>query len=340
MTFFRSGARTGALRAGFRRSAFALALAVSAATPALAFAAAPGTDPDPSTAPNPVERVRFYVDPQSRPAAQAAAWRRSRPQDAAAMERIARQPVATWFGGWNRDIRGEVDRLVSAAAAQGAAPVMVAYNIPQRDCGQYSAGGARTAGDYRRWIRAFAAGIRNRRAVVVLEPDATMVMDCLNAQRREERFAMLRDAVDVLKAAGATVYVDGGSAGWGRPDEMAGRLRSAGVERADGFALNVSNFIGTPQNVAYGERVSRALGGKHFVIDTSRNGAGTANGREWCNAQGQALGNAPTSRTGHRLVDAYLWVKTPGESDGTCNGGPTAGAWWADYALGLARRAR
>ena len=34
-----------------------------------------------------------------------------------------------------------------------------------------------------------------------------------------------------------------------------------------------------------------------------------------------------------------LWIKTPGESDGECHGGPAAGAWWPTYALGLARRA-
>ena len=38
-------------------------------------------------------------------------------------------------------------------------------------------------------------------------------------------------------------------------------------------------------------------------------------------------------------MDAYLWVKTPGESDGTCNGGPRAGQWWPEYALGLSRTA-
>jgi cellulase/cellobiase CelA1 len=36
---------------------------------------------------------------------------------------------------------------------------------------------------------------------------------------------------------------------------------------------------------------------------------------------------------------SYFWIKRPGESDGTCNGGPPAGQWWADYALGLAQRA-
>jgi endoglucanase len=335
MIEIRSGARQGATRRAVRRLAPALFLAAGAlaATPRAAVAG----DVDPV---NPIARARFYVNPGTHAARQAADWRRSRPQDAALIERIARQPQATWFGEWNRDVRADVDGLVSAAAAQGTVPVLVAYNIPQRDCGQYSAGGARGADNYRRWIRAFAAGIRNRGAVVILEPDATMVTDCLSPERRDERFRLLSEAVDALKGAGATVYLDGGSATYGRPQEMAERLRASGIARADGFALNVSNFIATPRVIAAGEQLSRLVGGKHFVIDTSRNGAGTANGHDWCNAQNQALGTAPTTRTGHALVDAFLWIKHPGESDGTCNGGPGAGAWWGDYALGLARRAR
>ncbi|MFI2791482.1 glycoside hydrolase family 6 protein, partial [Kitasatospora sp. NPDC018614] len=45
----------------------------------------------------------------------------------------------------------------------------------------------------------------------------------------------------------------------------------------------------------------------------------------------------PTTRTADPLVDAYLWIKRPGESDGTCKGGPKAGQWWETYALELAR---
>jgi endoglucanase len=37
-------------------------------------------------------------------------------------------------------------------------------------------------------------------------------------------------------------------------------------------------------------------------------------------------------------VDAYLWVKQPGASDGTCRAGaPPAGHWWPEYALQLVR---
>jgi endoglucanase len=90
--------------------------------------------------------------------------------------------------------------------------------------------------------------------------------------------------------------------------------------------------------VTYGDRVSRLVNGKHYVIDTSRNGAGTA-ANEWCNAKNQALGAAPTTDTKIPNADAFLWVKVPGQSDGTCNGGPKAGAWWADYALELSKMA-
>jgi endoglucanase len=52
-----------------------------------------------------------------------------------------------------------------------------------------------------------------------------------------------------------------------------------------------------------------------------------------------ALGTRPTAASGDPLVDAFLWIKYPGESDGTCAGGPSAGAWWPSYALELAQAA-
>jgi hypothetical protein len=119
----------------------------------------------------------------------------------------------------------------------------------------------------------------------------------------------------------------------------------ARVERAQGFFLNVSNFQFTSDLIAYGHAVSDligARGGTQFVIDTSRNGLGPWDPTvvdNWCNPPDRALGLAATTDTGDRLVDAFLWVKRPGESDGTCRGGPLAGVWWPEYALGLAQRA-
>lgn len=286
---------------------------------------------------NRIAGVKLFVSGDSPARRQADAWRKSRPSDATLMQRIAEQPVAKWMGGWNRDIRRDVAAVSSEAARQGATPVLVAYNIPDRDCGSYSAGGSSGANAYRKWIRDFAAGLGGRRAIVILEPDAVPQVECLSAAKREERFTLLREAIDVLKSANAVVYLDAGNAKWLAPSVVAERLTRAGIAKADGFALNVSNYQSTQSNVTYGASVSKLVGGKHYVIDTSRNGIGVSNG-DWCNVKGQALGELPTTNTGYPLVDAYLWIKQPGESDGTCNGGPGAGQWWADYALGLARQ--
>jgi endoglucanase len=282
--------------------------------------------------------ARLFVDPDSPAREQAERWRASRPNDAAMMDRIASQPVAQWIGDWNDDVRGDVAEGVAGATGSGALPVFVAYNIPNRDCGSYSAGGSANASGYRQWIREFAAGLGGTRSVVILEPDATPDAECLSSNAREERFGLLRDAVQVLKAANALVYIDGGNALWMTPSEIAALLVAAGIEKADGFSLNVSNFLVTSVSLSYGESVSRLVGGKHFIIDVSRNGAGAAANGDWCNPSGRALGAAPTTHTGHPLADAFLWIKYPGESDGTCNGGPKAGEWWAEYALGLAQR--
>ena len=290
-----------------------------------------------TAAANPFAGRRMYVNPNSDARQQAEAWASSRRDDAALMRRMADQPQAVWFGDWNRDPRGDVDRLL--ASAQGQLAVVSVYNIPYRDCGLYSRGGSGGADEYRRWILDFSRGIRGRPLAIVLEPDALPGADCLPARLRDERFVLIRDAADALKKAGAFVYLDAGNANWKSPQDMATRLNQAGIESADGFALNVSNFQPVKAITAYGDRLSGLVAGKHYVVDTSRNGRGSTSSREWCNPRGQGLGPLPTASTSNALVDAFLWVKVPGQSDGTCNGGPNAGKWWPDYALELARGA-
>ena len=297
-----------------------------------------------STAAAPLAGTRLWVDPASAARRQAEAWRTTRPADASHMDRIAGQAQAAWFGGWSGDVRAAVDARVSAAAASGAVPVLVAYDVPQRDCGSHSAGGSSSADAYRAWIRAFAAGIGNRRAVVVVEPDAIAQAPCLSAADQETRYALLRDAVAVLAARpGTQVYLDAGHARWLSVSEAAARLWRAGLDSAQGFSLNVSNFLTTGENLDYARALNAATGDRHFVIDTSRNGLGPASDGEWCNPRGRALGLPPTTTTNATTdgrFDARLWIKTPGESDGACNGGPSAGTWWPEEALGLAQRAR
>lgn len=294
------------------------------------------TDDDTST--SPFLSATLYVDPDSSAARQAEEWQASRPEDAELLSRIATQPTAKWFGDWNDNISEDVDAAATTITAAGALPVFVAYNIPNRDCGGYSAGGAEDAAIYQDWIEDFADAIGDRSAVIILEPDAMAYVSCLSDEDRDIRFSLLSQAVSTFKAKLAiAVYIDAGNPSWFDANEIADRLVLAGIAEADGFALNVSNFYTTDENITYGEDISTLVDGKHFVIDISRNGLGSDG--EWCNPSGRALGDNPSVATGHDLVDALLWIKPPGESDGECNDGPAAGEWWPEYALELARLA-
>ncbi|WP_331445578.1 glycoside hydrolase family 6 protein [Streptomyces xanthochromogenes] len=284
----------------------------------------------------------FWVDPNTNAARQLAAYTRAGDsRNAALIRKIAEQPVGEWIGGPNPEatVRGYTE----AAARAGRTALLVLYNIPHRDCGQFSRGGAPDSDAYRDWVEQVARGIGARPTTVVLEPDAILhlVDGCTPQQFHEARYALLKGAVERLKRQSTTkVYVDAGNAGWRSPEALDEPLRRAGIQSADGFAVNVSNFQTTRASREFGQRLSAKVGGKHFVIDTSRNGNGPYTegdpAENWCNPPGRALGERPTTDAGGGAVDAYVWVKRPGESDGPCRGGPPAGAWWPRYALGLA----
>jgi endoglucanase len=95
--------------------------------------------------------------------------------DKAAADRIRAMidtPQAVWFtAGTPKSVQQDVRLTTKRATAKGTVPVLVAYNIPFRDCAQFSAGGATTRAEYEAWIDGFAAGISERRAIVILEPD-------------------------------------------------------------------------------------------------------------------------------------------------------------------------
>jgi endoglucanase len=289
----------------------------------------------------------FYVVPTSNAAKQVAAWEKDgRTGDVNVIKKIADQPMAVWFAYDGPDLAAKATQLVADAAKVGKIPVLTAYYVPDRDCGQYSSGGAPDADAYRAWIRKLATATAGHAAYVILEPDAVAhTLDgCLSDEDViSQRYALLNDAITTLKTnPRVKVYLDAGNAAWVHGDQMGPALRQAGIAKADGFALNVANFQTTAASITYGSAVSAATGGKHFVIDTSRNGNGPAQNKgddsHWCNPPGRKIGAAPTTKTGNPLVDALLWIKGPGDSDGACrDGAPAAGAWWPEYALELAR---
>jgi endoglucanase len=347
--------------------------------------------------------------------------------DADLIRKVIATPQATWFTkGTPKSVQQDVNVVVSRARNQGT-PVLVAYNIPFRDCAQFSAGGATNAADYAAWIDGFAKGIGDQPAIVILEPDSLGIIPFFTpyyaagpewcqpaeadpATAAADRFAMIKAAVARLnQQPGVKVYLDATHASWLGVGEAAHRLMLAGIDAAAGFYLNVSNYQTTTNSTHYGNWISSCIaytevlgwwdaswcsgqyapdatgtyvvnygdahvqavyndfswgpqGTTHFLIDTSRNGQGpwtppadhpAGDPQDWCNPPGRGLGARPTLTTGKPLLDAYLWVKIPGESDGACNRwspagsidpvrsvmDPDAGLWFGDMALELAHNA-
>ncbi|MDL2335481.1 MAG: glycoside hydrolase family 6 protein [Chloroflexota bacterium] len=382
--------------------------------------------PAAATTPALPSNTRFYAAPPNPGAAQQAkALRRAgRQAPAARITAMAAVPTAVWFTeGTVSEVGAYADEVIAAANDDGSVPVLVAYNVPGRDCGSYSGGGAPTGVAYKNWIDAIVTALGQTRAVVIIEPDGLSLLpsDC-GLPDTYNREALISYAAHAFLAdANALVYIDAGNSNWNTVALTAARLVDVGVADVAGFALNVSNFQFTDNSTVYGTWVARCIAygtsvnpghfedcpdqygsedgiglssfghwsdsatkaklntsaenarynqllgatpaTTHFVIDTSRNALGPWNGTSahpashsnteaWCNPPGRGAGQRPTANTGKALVDAYLWIKLPGESDGECyrwTNGPTdpvygiqdatAGAWFRQTALQMANNA-
>ena len=58
-----------------------------------------------------------------------------------------------------------------------------------------------------------------------------------------------------------------------------------------------------------------------FIVEQARSGVQDIRQQwgDWCNVKGAGFGTQPTTNTGNSLIDAIVWVKPGGESDGTSN---------------------
>ena len=266
--------------------------------------------------------TQFYIAPNTA----VMKWDAANPNDSrepAIASQIASQPQAVWFANYSpATVQSDASALTTAAAAAGKTPVLVMYNIPNRDCGGASAGGAPDTTSYRSYIQSFANGLGTHQVIVILEPDSLALQTCLSSQQAADRDSALAFAGQAIHTAdpAAKVYMDAGHSQWNSASSQAATLNAASVKTsADGIFSNVSNFMATSDEVNYDKQVLAALGSPsnlHIVVDTSRNGNGPAPGNAWCDPSGRAIGQPPTANTGDALVDAYLWVKPPGEADG------------------------
>ena len=290
---------------------------------------------------NPILGKKLYVNLNSPASKQEIELLKVNSSAAYTMQKISRNSTALWLGSWDTDTITveKIQNEISHANATGAISTFVLYNIPFRDCGNYSTGGATSGSSYHNWVSKIAQAIGSNSAIIVLEPDALSLIDCLSNVQQANRLTLLHDAVNTLKQGKNTsVYIDAGHPNWISSNDMASRLKGANISGANGFALNVSNFYSTDSNIMYGNDLSTKVSGKHYIVDTSRNGTPQIDA-DWCNPSGMSLGQQPSTTVKSNLVDAFLWVKIPGESDGNCSGGPNAGVWWPEYALNLALNA-
>jgi endoglucanase len=253
---------------------------------------------------------------------------------------IFKHPSSFWYGDNpkkpKKHMEKSIRRLLNRAYPQ--LPVFVIYNIPNRDVGQYSKGGAKTRDNYIDFIERFARGIGEDKPIIIYEPDALPHSTLLSDEEQEWRLQLMKEALEILtNNCNGIVYVDVGHSNWLKPNGAAELLDKVTNPKVKGFSVNSCNYRTTDECIRWGKRVVKYSSNKNtFVIDTSRNGKGPKDD-EWCNPQGRGLGEFPTTNTAHRFCDAYLWVKIPGESDGKCNGGPKAGMFWGEQAEELVR---
>ena len=267
--------------------------------------------------------MNLYVDDFSRPGKHLLKF--------PAVAKIFKYPRGHWLvyqaGTCPKKISNSVRRLMKRAAP--SLPVLVLYAIPNRDNGNHSSGGAEGAEEYLEILKAVKDGLDNSNPIMIIEPDA-LALSSENEDELSLRLKLIDEALNIFDTC--KTYVDIGHPNW-LHYERAAEILNKLTRPFTGFSVNVSNFVPLDQCLVWAEKVS-SMTGKTCVIDTSRNGRTDHNG-EWCNPKGKILGVKPTFNTAFKFVDAYLWIKVPGESDGRCNGGPNAGAFWPEYAIQL-----
>jgi cellulose 1,4-beta-cellobiosidase len=246
---------------------------------------------------------------------------------------------------------------------------------------------------YREFVDKIAAEFKkhpNQRIVVILEPDSLPnlatnlhIEQCAKSQNIYRNSVAY--AIAQLSLPNVSLYLDAAHAGWlgwdGNRTKIAQifkevLLQAGGVDRIRGFATNVSNYTALtgeantklepsnpcPNELSYVQKLNESLEkvgitGKGFIIDTSRNGRDGIRTKwgNWCNVKGAGIGERPRANPAP-LIDAYLWIKPPGESDGTSNktakrfdencvspdafpDAPEAGEWFQAQFLELAKNA-
>ncbi|KAG5998514.1 Exoglucanase 2 [Claviceps lovelessii] len=260
--------------------------------------------------------------------------------------------------------------------------------------GEYSVadGGVAKYKKYIDAIRKIVLAYADVRIFLVIEPDslANMVTNLHVEKCAHAKSAYLEGvgyALRQLNLPNVAMYLDAGNAGWlGWPANQvpAAKLFAKVYKNAAcphslrGLVTNVANFdawdIASPPpytkgNDIYDEKLYihalspllelHGWAGARFITDQGRSGRQPTGQRawgDWCNPKGTGFGRRPSADTGDALLDAFVWVKPGGESDGTSDKSavrydfhcgfadalrpaPEAGSWFQAYFVQLLKNA-
>jgi endoglucanase len=257
--------------------------------------------------------------------------------------KIALQPRAVWDGFWDGDPKATAQESISDST-QGNPTVLSQVAIfrlhPWESCSGYWSS-AEQAG-YKAWIRSYAAGIGSGRVALILQPDMPFAL-CVSSGVAEHLISYAAKVFNSLRHT--TVYIDAGAYAWYQPALMARMLEHSGIWHSRGFALNVTQYGSTDQQLQWGAKINKTLTAdgardKHFVVNTDENGTpylagqipgggARSNYTPRCSHASeqlcQRLGIPPTTDVANRRwrlsaadraiaakqVDAYMWLGRP-----------------------------
>ncbi|GMF93807.1 unnamed protein product [Aspergillus oryzae] len=234
---------------------------------------------------------------------------------------------------------GEFLEDIKTKNAAGANPptagIFVVYDLPDRDCAALASNGEFLISDggvekYKAYIDSIREQVEkysDTQIILVIGDLANLVTNlnvqkCANAQ--DAYLECTNYALTQLNLPNVAMYLDAGAS---HSPLYASVYKNASSPAAvRGLATNVANYnafsIDSCPSYTQGSTVCDE---KTYINNfapqlKSRNGnqpTGQSQWGDWCNVKNTGFGVRPTTDTGDELVDAFVWVKPGGESDGT-----------------------
>ncbi|KAJ1303749.1 hypothetical protein OPQ81_008173 [Rhizoctonia solani] len=255
-----------------------------------------------------------------------------------------------------KDITGYLEDAAAIQKKTGKKQIvqLVIYNLPDRDCSSKASAGelsltSSATGEtpYQKLLQSARAQIEKYPDItvaIILEPDSigdlvasNGVAKCSSSAQAHKRLLSL--AIATLQLPNVSIYLDGANAGWlgeslaPTAALLSDILKDAKAQNANatvrGLATNISNYNGLGNQQKAGQDELKYIKDlapylkkvgfpANFIVDQGRSGNQQATRRDndWCNFKYAGFGLRPAVTT-HPLVDAVVWVKPGGESDGT-----------------------